>query len=277
MIFIHNRSVTLSLCTYISAACLLQVTGLADSSNIDAQIAEQEAAVAAQDAKAQAEKDELARLKKIKAEQDKIAQAKKNIAALGGSTSDENDDDEETTGDLGTLDLPHLFNPVKYPAAKHDKDDRLLPQQIRLENLFIWDLDWQFGKLGTRAYFDVGTRDPGEIQLFDEGSLQANIDFLSIYAHRPFFGTGLDWGPSTSIGIGSSNGGNIGDAAIVVWSYGVFFRPVDARWQLEFGGMTGWSSDPDLDSTTRDDSAIFVGLSFGSLIDSAKDKIVSKK
>ena len=132
-----------------------------------------------------------------------------------------------------------------------------------------WAVDWASGKAGPRVYFDVGNRDPGEVQLFKNGDLQLTLDFLSIYCHRRISeGLNLEWGPFLSVGIASSNTEASNEAAVLMWSAGVFLRPTERSWALEAGYMTGVSAHEGLDATTRDDTAFFVGISVGAIYDS---------
>lgn len=172
----------------------------------------------------------------------------------------------------GSAEDKSMLRTALYQPIWRDDRGRIFSDSFVLSNLLQYDLEWTIGKLGTRTYFDVGEKAENEIDIFNDGSLELVIEMLTVYGHRPFFNTNLEWGPSVSVGIAPSD-----DAAVLLLSYGLFLRPNGANWQFEFGGMTGISSAESLDSTQRDDSGIYVGVNLGALFDSKNQKMEKKK
>jgi hypothetical protein len=47
-----------------------------------------------------------------------------------------------------------------------------------------WYADWGYFEPKVRAYFDTGTDDPGEVDVFQDGALTPTVNFASFYAYR---------------------------------------------------------------------------------------------
>jgi hypothetical protein len=121
-----------------------------------------------------------------------------------------------------------------------------------------------------RIYIDRGTDDDDEIDIFDNGTLNLSLDFVTI--HLPWrFGRAeyydvWSWGPFIGAGIGqpasdSEDGTKEASSApVALISFGLLFqyKIEGASFGLEIGSITGFSADEDLADTT--DSATFMGI-----------------
>lgn len=136
-----------------------------------------------------------------------------------------------------------------------------------------------------RYYFDSGTDDPNEIDIFQDGGMTPVIDFINIYyplniSKNRNIGRfmGDDWllGPSVGIGIttpADPDGDMESSSAPVLLVSGALELDIPVGKQklgeqegepnyisLEFGWTKGWSTDEDIEN--NDDSALFVGLGY---------------
>jgi hypothetical protein len=131
-----------------------------------------------------------------------------------------------------------------------------------------------------RVYFDTGTDDVGEIDLFRDGSLDASLDFISVYLPLRFgpseFADKWSWGPAVGVGLSSpaddSDDGTAkaADAPVVLMSGGLLLEykfggngnglDNPASFGIEFGVARGFSASESLGDT--DDTARYVGLRF---------------
>jgi hypothetical protein len=135
-----------------------------------------------------------------------------------------------------------------------------------------------------RVYFDSGTDDPDEVDIFNDGSLVPAINFVEIYWGCPFEGwvegvgdADWTWGPALGLGItapanNSDDGTNKASGApVALASLGLQARlPIGATASddanssnesfvgLEFGRAIGYSADEGLSDV--DDGAWYVGL-----------------
>jgi hypothetical protein len=137
---------------------------------------------------------------------------------------------------------------------------------------------YRFFTPSARIYFDSGTDDPGEIDIFNDGSVSATINILEFILRRPandFFQPSGDdriyWGPALGFGITTpardSDDGAVeaSDAPVFLISAGLFVEIAlsgdDKRSIiLEGGYTTGFSTDEGLSDNS--DGAFYVGLGF---------------
>ncbi len=134
-----------------------------------------------------------------------------------------------------------------------------------------------FFQPSARVYFDTGSDDKSEIDIFEDGALVPTISLAQIYfpyEYPKYFGTEEDlskkwtWGPTLGVGLSSpANNSDDGtnkssDAPIILLSGGLLLRfPVgDGKRSvdLEGGYAQGFSADEGLDDTT--DGAAFMGV-----------------
>lgn len=136
-----------------------------------------------------------------------------------------------------------------------------------------WAIDWKFGEIGTRFIYDSDGNN-GNFDAFDDSTLGVSLDFLTIYGRKKAGILDLEWGPQAGFGIASASGMS-GQSTIAMFDYGVFIRPTDRNinWQLEWGVLHAISGNDNLGFSERNDTALYFGLSLGSLIDTAKNDI----
>ncbi len=140
--------------------------------------------------------------------------------------------------------------------------------------LFHFCVQRRFFDPSARVYFDTGSDDPDEIDIFNDGGLNPTIEFAAVYlpwrfGHGAYFDD-WSWGPVVGVGISappddSENSMNEASTApVVMLSYGLMVEHEisegGASFALEVGGATGFSSDESLGDST--DTAAFVGLKF---------------
>lgn len=116
---------------------------------------------------------------------------------------------------------------------------------------------YQILKPATRIYFDTGSDDPGELDIFKDGSIGVSVDFLNI---------SYDWGITDELTIGGFFAGGISSttsdtdhSAILMWSAGVAVGIKDMPFAFEAGVLQGISASETLSDKT--DTALFVGIS----------------
>lgn len=133
-------------------------------------------------------------------------------------------------------------------------------------------LEARFFDPSARVYFDSGTDDPNEIDIFNDGGLSATIDFASIYLPWRFgrskFYDSWSWGPMVGLGISSpakdSKDGtsDASDSPVVLASLGLLIEyklnDEGAAFGVEMGKAIGFSSDESFGD--NNDSATYVGL-----------------
>ncbi|OED36236.1 hypothetical protein AB833_26725 [Chromatiales bacterium (ex Bugula neritina AB1)] len=123
-----------------------------------------------------------------------------------------------------------------------------------------------------RVYFDRGKDSASEIDIFNNGGLNASIDFVSInlpwrFGRSEFYDS-WSWGPSIGVGIGSPAGDSedgtekATGAPVVLTSVGLFleykFAKEGPSFGFEIGRSVGFSSDESV--MDNSDSATFVGI-----------------
>lgn len=123
-----------------------------------------------------------------------------------------------------------------------------------------------------RIYFDTGEDDEGEVDIFDDGSLSATIDFASLYFPFELFDTieEFTFGPSFGVGISgpaqdSKDGSQQASSApVFLMTGGLAFRvdigddDDDNSISFEFGRAIGFSADESFGD--NNDSATYVGF-----------------
>ena len=122
----------------------------------------------------------------------------------------------------------------------------------------------------TRVYLDSGKDDVDEIDIFNDGSMNLALDFVTVHIPwrfgrsryfdawtlGPFVGAGIGQPPKDSAD-GTVDASN---APVALFSAGLLFQyKLDsASFGLELGGIRGYSSDENFADTT--DSAAFLGI-----------------
>ncbi|RYY74051.1 MAG: hypothetical protein EOO52_14340 [Gammaproteobacteria bacterium] len=120
-----------------------------------------------------------------------------------------------------------------------------------------------------RVYFDSGDADD-KLDMFNDGNLNANIDFVSIYVPLRFgrsqFYDSISWGPALGVGISapakSDDAEKATGAPVVLASLGFQFEYAlgsnGSSCSFELGRAIGFSSDESLNKVS--DQATYVGL-----------------
>ncbi len=131
-------------------------------------------------------------------------------------------------------------------------------KELKLDNS---GFDYRVFTPSLRTFFDRGTDDPGEIDLYDNGTLGLSLNFVSLDYMWVF--EKVNVGPSVSLGLSSASGSGTDDSAIFFWGFGLrttLKSSTNVPVSFEIGYMQGISADEGLDSTQRDDSAIYVSI-----------------
>jgi len=126
-----------------------------------------------------------------------------------------------------------------------------------------WRLRWDALKPSGRIFFDTGSDDPGEVDLFNDGTATVQLQFLSLGAEYIAVDS-LHFYPNVSAGISSAQTGTNESGLVFALSAGltVEFPFTDTiRAGLESGYMTGFTADESFDDAN--DGAFYVGLTFG--------------
>jgi hypothetical protein len=234
-----------------AVAVVFLAIGLAASSAQDLEIeikrAEAEAIKAQQEA--DAKRQALERLKTLKA---KVAAANKKLSELHSDLHE-----------LHKVDPSISTNTLPKSIDQTSTESTLPPATLGTlysKGDFSVGLNHQWLKPGTRIYFDDGTDDPGEIDLFKDGRLGINLDVLTISLDLQwkaltvgFFGSG---------GISSANSDSASDPVVAIIAGGIVITPRGSPFRLEAGYMQGFSADERLNGSQRDDGALFFGVSF---------------
>lgn len=132
-------------------------------------------------------------------------------------------------------------------------------------------LELRFFDPSARVYFDTGTDDPNEVDVFRDGNLNVTVDLVSIYLPwrlgRAEFYDRWSWGPVVGAGIGAaaedpeSGTTNASSAPVVLLSAGGMIEyklESGTSFAFETGYSIGFSSDESLGDIN--DSAVFVGI-----------------
>ncbi|MFQ5596460.1 MAG: hypothetical protein ACE5GK_00260 [Nitrospiria bacterium] len=132
-------------------------------------------------------------------------------------------------------------------------------------------LEARFFDPSARVYFDTGTDGANEIDIFNNGGLNATIDFVSIYipwrlgrgryydvwSWGPLFGAGISAAPQDS----EDGTQKASDSPVVLFSTGLMleYKFEDGpSFGFEVGYALGFSSDESL--SNNNDNAAYVGL-----------------
>lgn len=130
-------------------------------------------------------------------------------------------------------------------------------------------------KPSTRVYFDTGTDDEDEIDLFVDGSINVTLEVLSIAWHKKFLGSdNYSWGPILSAGLstpakspsssaampGAADLPSASSAPVFMASFGFELQGVNQNVFAEVGYSQGWTADESFGDTS--DGAIYVGVKF---------------
>lgn len=156
------------------------------------------------------------------------------------------------------------------------RDERVLkckndnPVNNGLLNPFKWCPRINLFDPSARIYFDTGSDDTDEVDIFDDGSLNATIDFASIYFPFELFESAQEFtfGPNIGIGI-SGPAQDAEDGSMQASSAPVFLTTVGLSFNYEIGDTEnvlsfevgkafGYSTDESFGDNK--DSANYVGF-----------------
>ena len=119
------------------------------------------------------------------------------------------------------------------------------------------EFGYQILKPSTRIFFDTGSDDTGELDIFKDGHIAVSVDFLTI---------SYDFALSENVTIGAFVAGGISSStseadrsAILMWSTGIALNVRDMPFSFEAGILQGISASETLSDHT--DTALFVGIS----------------
>jgi hypothetical protein len=166
------------------------------------------------------------------------------------------------TPDAAKTDTTKTKTTTKSTTTKSEttppKTDEIPPGEVRdwpEQHQGAWG--YQILKPSSRIYFDTGSDDPGEVDIFKDGSLGVSVDFLTI---------SYDWGITDALSIGGFVAGGISSitsesdhSAILMWSAGIAVGIKDMPFSFEAGILQGISAGETL--TDKTDTALFVGMS----------------
>ncbi len=155
------------------------------------------------------------------------------------------------------------------------KDGTPFPAQLKCTSvdyrMFHGCLELRFFDPSARVYFDTGSDDVNEIDLFNDGNLNVTVDLVSIYfpwrLGKAEFYDSWSWGPVFGAGISAAakdsddGSAKASGAPVVLISVGAMLEyklKAGPSFSFEVGRSTGFSSDESLGDI--DDSALFVGL-----------------
>jgi len=132
-------------------------------------------------------------------------------------------------------------------------------------------LELRFFDPSARVYFDTGSDDEGEVDLFNDGKLNISVDLVSIYVPwrlgKSSFYDKWSWGPVIGAGLGApakdSEDGSVeaSGAPVVLFSLGGMMQyrlESGPSFSFEAGYSRGFTSDESVDDS--DDSASYVGI-----------------
>ncbi|MDJ0907171.1 MAG: hypothetical protein QNI96_14215 [Woeseiaceae bacterium] len=168
-----------------------------------------------------------------------------------------------------------IYNGRAYPKRDENNKRIPFPWQLKCSSVDFRTIhacpQLRFFDPSVRVYFDTGTDDPDEIDIFNDGNLNLAVDLASIYwpwrLGRAEYFDNWSWGPVVGAGIGapasdSSDGTTQASGApIVMFSGGMMLEyELDSgpSFAFEAGYTIGYSSDESLGDA--DDSAAYVGL-----------------
>ena len=171
---------------------------------------------------------------------------------------------------LTPLDLK--VNAIKTADKSKQDAERKLSEFLDAEENKIQSIREEFGLLkngfdyrvftpSLRTFFDTGTDDAGEIDLYENGTLGLSLNFVSLDYMWVF--NKINVGPSLSLGLSSASGSGTDDSAVFFWGAGLrstLKGSSNVPISLEIGYMQGISADEKLDSTQRDDGAVYVSI-----------------
>lgn len=158
-------------------------------------------------------------------------------------------------------------------AGKSKADaEKVLSTYLNAEELKIKNIREQLGfaKSGfayrvftpsVRTFFDTGTDDPGEIDLYKNGTLGLSLNFISLDYMWGFKKANI--GPTFSLGLASASGEGTDESVVFFWGAGLrttLKGSTNIPVNFEIGYMQGISADEKLNSTQRDDGAIYVSI-----------------
>lgn len=168
-------------------------------------------------------------------------------------------------------------------AAKSDEKKKDSPPPEKTEPPKTPDRDWpeqgkwtpgyQILKPSTRIYFDTGSDDTDEVDIFKDGKLGVSIDFLTL---------SYDYGVTDELSIGFFAAGGISSttseadqSAILMVSAGIAVGVKDMPFSFEAGILQGLSASETLKDNS--DTALFVGISLNNPAPKKSLRIKPKK
>ncbi len=163
----------------------------------------------------------------------------------------------------------------KRDLSEIQKDATKLHEEAETSQNAPWWGGWKAHIMqpSLRMYFDIGTDDADEIDIYNDGSLLPTINFLELY--RPIYVKGFLLDPSKEFSVGPAFGFGItapagdspdgseqaDDAPVLLLSAGVL-ASVGITKNISVGAEVGWAWGFSADEGLNDisDSAIYVGL-----------------
>jgi hypothetical protein len=200
------------------------------------------------------------------------------IAALNKANQDVNDLFETLKADQAFLDAEGVIfgdRIQKFPRGDKNKELRAKYKNLKCSNhdkrMFSMCPEASFFDPSARIYFDLGSDDEDEVDLFNDGGLEPGLTFASVSfpwrigrspAYDPW-----SWGPEASIGISSSpgtakvEGESSSRAAFVLVSVGLSLSykvSPKSSFGFEAGYAVGFSTEEAVDD--NNDGAFYVGV-----------------
>lgn len=146
------------------------------------------------------------------------------------------------------------------------------PKKYKTEEGWLrgnWSLDWQSGKVDTRFIYDSDGANEN-FDAFEDGRLSVALEFLTIYGRKKIPYYDVEWGPSVGFGVAAIDTQDNGQNSVMMTTAGLYIRPIEKNWQLEWGIINALSGNDSAGFSSRNDNGLYFGISVGALHDSAK-------
>lgn len=165
---------------------------------------------------------------------------------------------------------------TKKRSKSEDKANDSATPVVSESNSLLEGWTTSFLQPSLRYYYDYGSDDPGEVDLYNDGNLVPTIDLVEIYrpySLKNFFLGGRDLivGPSFGLGLSGpakdgtgDNAQTTGNAPVVVFTAGAIIGiPVGKNGALVgIEGGHAWGASFDEGFADSDDYAVYVGISY---------------
>jgi len=162
--------------------------------------------------------------------------------------------------------------PGNAPIAETKKDEA---EKFEPRDDFDFTKGWlpRFFQPSLRVYFDIGTDDAGEIDLYNDGSLVPTINLVELYRPYPvkefFLGKRDLWiGPAFGIGLTApakdgegKNAEEAGNAPVLLLTGGLLTAiPLNDKTRIGIESGLAWGISADEGLADADDTAVYVGI-----------------